>query len=215
MIYKTILRETNKELEEKKSRFICSIKRVESEDEAKNYITTIKSKYKDAKHNVFAYVVGENSAIQRYSDDGEPQGTAGIPILEVIKKQGITDVIIVVTRYFGGILLGTGGLTRAYSRAASNVISEAGVVEKVNGYSIQVKCNYENSGKLQYFFSQSNIFLEETIFTDLVAFYFYVSVYEYDIINAEITEITKGCSKAEIIEEDIYFKNNNRLYTNI
>ena len=113
MSYKTIkeLRATD-EFEEKKSLFIGNVKRVENEAEARAFIDEIKSQHKQATHNVYAYVIGENMGIKRYTDDGEPQGTAGIPALEVIKKNGITDCAVVVTRYFGGVLLGTGGLTR-------------------------------------------------------------------------------------------------------
>ncbi len=122
MKYITVKQEAIDEFKEKKSLFIGYIKRIEEEEEAKAFIEHIKSKHKDATHNVYAYIVGKNFEIQRYSDDGEPQGTAGVPILEVIKKIGITDCVIVVTRYFGGTLLGTGGLIRAYTKDRKSVM---------------------------------------------------------------------------------------------
>lgn len=126
--------------EEKKSEFIGYAKRVENEEEAKAFINEIKNMHKQARHNCSAYIIGKDMNIQRYSDDGEPQGTAGIPILEVMKKSRVTDCAVVVTRYFGGILLGAGGLTRAYTKGASIAIKSAGVVEKVEG----LKLSFEN-----------------------------------------------------------------------
>ena len=152
--YITVKKRAEDSFEEKKSEFIGYVKRVTTEEEAKEFVAEIKSMHKQARHNCYAYIVGENMGIQRYSDDGEPQGTAGIPILEVIKKQGITDCAIVVTRYFGGILLGAGGLTRAYIKGASIAIDAAGVVEKVHGARVSIEIEYDLYGKimnLKYF----------------------------------------------------------------
>ena len=125
--YRTVSQEAKEEFTEKRSRFIGWIKPVKTEEEAIEYINAIKSQHWDAKHNVYAYSLREGQ-ISRYSDDGEPQGTAGVPVLEVLTHSGVTDAVIVVTRYFGGILLGTGGLVRAYSHAASIALKSAGVV---------------------------------------------------------------------------------------
>ncbi len=138
MSYITIKSFGEDRFEEKKSEFIGYAKRVQNEEEAKAFVNEIKSMHKQAKHNCYAYVIGENKNIQRYSDDGEPQGTAGIPILEVMKKSNITDCAIVVTRYFGGILLGAGGLTRAYIKGAGIALKAAGVVEKVEGLKMSI-----------------------------------------------------------------------------
>ena len=138
MAYITIREYGEDSFIEKKSEFIGYAKRVENEEEAKAFVAEIKSKHKQARHNCWAYIIGENMGIQRYSDDGEPQGTAGIPILEVMKKADITDCAVVVTRYFGGILLGTGGLTRAYTKGASIALKAGGVVEKVEGVNISL-----------------------------------------------------------------------------
>jgi len=117
MVYKTVSKEGTAEIVEKKSRFIASVKPVSTEEEALEFVSQVKAKYRDARHNVYAYVVTENN-ISRFTDDGEPSGTAGAPVLDVILKEGLTDVAIVVTRYFGGTLLGTGGLVRAYGKSA-------------------------------------------------------------------------------------------------
>jgi len=150
MSYFTIKDEASAEFEERKSVFIGYAKRVKTEEEAKEFVAKIKTMHKQATHNCSAYIVGENKGIQRYSDDGEPQGTAGIPILEVIKKNDLTDIAIVVTRYFGGILLGAGGLVRAYSKGASEAIKVGGIVEKVKGLEIKAKLDYDLLGKIQY-----------------------------------------------------------------
>jgi uncharacterized YigZ family protein len=133
MSYLTIKDTVSEEFEEKKSIFIGHAKRVYNEEDAKTFVSHIRNMHKQATHNVFAYIIGENKGIQRYSDDGEPQGTAGIPVIEVIKKNEVTDIAVVVTRYFGGVLLGAGGLVRAYSKAAAGAIKSAGIVEKVKG----------------------------------------------------------------------------------
>lgn len=156
MGFKTIKQFQKAEYEEKKSIFIGSVQRVETEEEAKAFIAEVKANNREAKHNVFAYVIGENMGIQRYSDDGEPQGTGGIPVLEVIKKNNITNVVIVVTRYFGGVLLGAAGLCRAYSKAAAMAVKDAGTVEKVNGIKFNVKLSYDMLGKVEYYFNQNN-----------------------------------------------------------
>lgn len=168
MSYITIRNFGEDRFEEKKSEFIGYAKRVESEEEAKAFVSEIKNMHKQARHNCWAYVIGENMNIQRYSDDGEPQGTAGIPILEVMKKSGITDCAVVVTRYFGGVLLGTGGLTRAYTKGASISIKSAGIVEKVVGLKLTLEMDYDLFGKVQYICAQNLWHIEETEYTDKV-----------------------------------------------
>jgi len=130
MQYKTISKEATVEMEEKKSRFIANVKPVSSEEEALEFINNIRAKYWDATHNVYAYYISGENIIQRFSDDGEPSGTAGMPVLEVIKRMELKDLVVVVTRYFGGILLGASGLVRAYSKSAALGIEAAGIVTK-------------------------------------------------------------------------------------
>lgn len=139
--YKTVKYENSDEFTEKKSRFIGYAKPVSTEDEAIEFIKKIRSKHSDARHNVYAYKVRENN-IQRYSDDGEPAGTAGIPVLDVINKEGITDVCIVVTRYFGGTLLGAGGLLRAYTKGAKIAVDASVVTERSYCFLYSVNIDY-------------------------------------------------------------------------
>jgi len=200
---------------EKKSEFIGYAKRVESEEEAREFINEIKSKHKQARHNCFAYAIGKNMGIQRYSDDGEPQGTAGIPILEVIKKRGITDCAVVVTRYFGGVLLGAGGLTRAYTKGASIAIKAAGVVEKVQGVKMSITIDYDLLGKVQYVCAQGLCYIEDTIYSDNVQLHILAEIEKVSIIETEIVNATSGKIVLEKSEEDTYFKEENRLYSRV
>lgn len=212
MSYYTIKDESSCQFEEKKSIFISNIKRIYTEDEAKDFIQKIKTKYKDARHNVYAYVIGEKMDIQRYSDDGEPQGTAGIPMLEVIKKSAVTDVAIVVTRYFGGILLGTGGLARAYSKGASSAIKEGKIVLRVKGKPLSITVNYDLLGKIQYLCEKKMWHLENIEYTDRVNLTIY---FENEVINAAkntFIEATSGSCKLSEGEDTYYFKIENRLF---
>lgn len=153
--------------------------------------------------------------IQRYSDDGEPQGTAGIPILEVMKKSNVTDCAIVVTRYFGGILLGAGGLTRAYTKGASIAIKSAGIVEKVNGLKLSFELDYDLFGKVQYICGQNSWHIEDTEYTDKVVVHILCEESISDTIESEIIESTNGKVISLRSEEGIYFKEGNRLYKNL
>lgn len=215
MSYITIRDFGEDRFEEKKSEFIGYAKRVESEEEAKEFINEIKSMHKQATHNCSAYVIGEKMNIQRYSDDGEPQGTAGIPILEVMKKSNVTDCAIVVTRYFGGILLGAGGLTRAYTKGASIAIKSAGIVEKVNGLKLSFELDYDLFGKVQYICGQNSWHIEDTEYTDKVVVNILCEESISDTIESEIIESTNGKVISLRSEEGIYFKEGNRLYKNL
>ncbi|CAI3583251.1 MAG: YigZ family protein [Clostridium neonatale] len=215
MSYITIRDFGEDRFEEKKSEFIGYAKRVESEEEAKEFINEIKSMHKQATHNCSAYVIGEKMNIQRYSDDGEPQGTAGIPILEVMKKSNVTDCAIVVTRYFGGILLGAGGLTRAYTKGASIAIKSAGIVEKVNGLKLSFELDYDLFGKVQYICGQNSWHIEDTEYTDKVVVHILCEESISDTIESEIIESTNGKVILLRSEEGIYFKEGNRLYKNL
>lgn len=212
MAYITIRDRGEDSFEEKKSEFIGYAKRVETEEEAKEFVNEIKSMHKQARHNCWAYVIGENYGIQRYSDDGEPQGTAGIPILEVMKKQGITDCCVVVTRYFGGVLLGAGGLTRAYTKGASIAVKAGGVVEKVKGSKVSISIDYDFIGKIQYLCGQNNWHIEDSEYTDKVVVHIFAENSIIETIEKEVTEATNGKASIEKSEEGIYFKEENRLY---
>lgn len=212
MAYMTIRNLGEDSFEEKKSEFIGYAKRVETEEEAREFINEIKSKHKQARHNCFAYVLGSNMGIQRYSDDGEPQGTAGIPILEVMKKSDITDCCIVVTRYFGGVLLGTGGLTRAYTKGASVAVKSAGVVEKVNGIDLAIGLEYDMLGKIQYICSQKLWHIEETEYTDKVILHILAEMEMATTIENELLDATNAKVSIDRKNEGTYFKEENRLY---
>ncbi len=198
--YKTIEKMGYAETVEKKSRFLGVIKPVFSEEEAKAFIDETRKKYWDATHNVFAYQIGEKNEIQKFTDDGEPQGTAGKPILEVLKGEEIKNAIIIVTRYFGGTLLGTGGLVRAYGKAAKLALLDAGIVQKLLCYKYRVVCDYTLSGKVQYEILQKEYILEDTLYTDKVEFIVLCEKSLADIFEKNMTEVTSA--KAEIIFEE-------------
>ena len=215
MSYITIKNLGEDRFEEKKSEFIGYAKRVENEEDAKAFVNEIKNLHKQATHNCWAYIVGENMNIQRYSDDGEPQGTAGIPILEVMKKSNVTDCAIVVTRYFGGILLGTGGLNRAYTKGASIAIKSAGIVEKVHGVKLSFEMEYDLFGKIQYICGQNSWHIEDTEYTDKVIVHILAEKLIADTIESEIVESTSGKVIVRKSEEGVYFKEGHRLYSEI
>ena len=155
---KTIKNNATAIIEEKKSKFIANIFNVNSVEEAENKLHEIKKKYYDARHNCYAYIVEEDGIQKKkFSDDGEPSGTAGSPILNVIEKNNLCNVLIVVTRYFGGILLGAGGLVRAYTEATAKAINKTNILEKEEGYEIEIVINYQDLDKFKYFCNQNNI----------------------------------------------------------
>lgn len=196
---------------EKKSVFIGLASRVFSEEEAKEFISSVKIKYKDARHHVYAYNLGEEMNIQRYSDDGEPQGTGGIPILEVIKKNELRNVCVVVIRYFGGILLGAGGLTRAYVKGASEAISGAGIVERVSGWQLDLIIEYDQLGKIQHHFKEKNIEIITVEYTDKVKVTIYLESDLTEKISSEIKNLTSGDVTISKGQEELFYKDGNRL----
>ena len=211
MGYKTIKRTAQSEFVEKKSVFIGTAKRVFTEEEAKAFIDEVRMKYKDARHHVYAYILGEDMSVQRYSDDGEPQGTGGIPILEVMKRNELRNACVVVTRYFGGILLGAGGLTRAYVKGAADAIKESGVVERVPGHEVVMTIDYDLLGKIQYFLKEKNNRIESLVYTDKVELTLYLETMETSSIVESIMNISSA--KAEIIigDEDLFYKDQEGL----
>ncbi len=150
MEWNTLYRGGTGEYEEKKSRFIATIEPVSSEEEAVAFITVMKKKYWDARHNCSAFIIGDDGSKTRCSDDGEPSGTAGRPMLEVLSGSHVTNVCVVVTRYFGGTLLGTGGLVRAYQTAVKEGLENCEIIKKISGYSVDINCDYNDLGKIQY-----------------------------------------------------------------
>lgn len=199
--YKTILAQAEAEIVEKKSRFIATVRPVKTEEEARSFIDELKKKYWDATHNVFAYQIGERNEIQRFSDDGEPQGTAGMPVLNVLKGEDVKDTAIVVTRYFGGTLLGTGGLVRAYGKAAKEGLLAAGIAELVLYSRYFVTVDYTDSGKVQHEILQDGHVLHDTQYTDQVQFCVLVESEQSEAFEKKMLDIMKGKQVAEKMDE--------------
>jgi len=198
--YFTVNKTGSDEITIKKSRFIGYVRRVETEEEAKKFIQEIKKKHHDATHNCSAYLIGEHDEIQKANDDGEPSGTAGIPILEVLKKQHLKDTAIVVTRYFGGIKLGAGGLIRAYGSTTTQAIKTTGVVKRqlMKGFSVIV--DYGWLGKLENALRNTNYMLEAINYTENVEFIVYVETGEEEAFTNWIVDVTND--QAKIIDKD-------------
>ena len=190
--YKVIISNGSGETVEKKSRFIANVFRVESAGEAEEKIAEISKKYWDARHNCYAYVIGANSEISKCSDNGEPSGTAGKPILEVINGEGLTNTLVIVTRYFGGVLLGTGGLVRAYTQAAQAGIAASQIGEMVYSQKLTVEVGYNMINNVQYFFSQNDIEIQDSRYEAQVQFDICVRDSDIEIIKAGLTQKTEG-----------------------
>ena len=192
------------EIEEKKSRFIATVKAVESEDEAAAFINEIKKQYWDARHNCSAFVIGENAQLTRCSDDGEPAGTAGRPMLELLLNEGIRNVAVVVTRYFGGTLLGTGGLIRAYQAAVKAGLNNSVIIQKEHGIRLSVKSDYNGIGRLQYLFSKEGYPVLSTDYGSDVIAELIVPLSKKDEAIKEMTKASNGRSDISIGDECIY-----------
>lgn len=198
--YKTIRTASSDEYIVKKSRFIGHIMPVTTQEQALEFIQSVSKKHWDATHNVYAYIIRE-TGVKRYSDDGEPQGTAGIPVLDVLEKTGVTDCAVVVTRYFGGIMLGAGGLVRAYSHSASIAVAAGGIVTRAMCARLKVTCDYYFYGKLSSLVPESGGVIEDTIFEDNVTLVFRMPLEIIDGFNAKLIDVSNGRYKAEKTEE--------------
>ncbi len=165
---KIIYKNGTDEIVEKKSRFIANVFKVESEEQAVDIINNMKKKFWDARHNCYAYIIGDNNEIQKFSDDGEPSGTAGKPIMDIILSEKLHNCLIVVTRYFGGTLLGTGGLIRAYQDASKKGIAQSEVINAIEGVSAYIDTDYNNMGKIQYICAEQDVVIEDIEYTDKV-----------------------------------------------
>lgn len=199
--YKTVSKFAVAEIEEKKSRFIASVKPVSTEEEALEFISELKKKYWDATHNVYAYYINGENTIQRFSDDGEPSGTAGLPVLEVIKKAQVQDLVVVVTRYFGGTLLGAGGLVRAYSKSASLGIEAAGIVTKQLCVKASVVVEYNLLGKVQNSLTAKNFVIKDIVYGQDVELVVYVPVDGTEAFYRMIDDITNAAAVIELGEK--------------
>ena len=202
--YKTVYRGNVGEIVEKKSRFIATVRLVESEEEALQFIEEMRKKYWNATHNCFAYVIGERRELVRCSDDGEPSGTAGKPMLDVLLGEELYNTAVVVTRYFGGTLLGTGGLVRAYSKAVQEGLAQSEIIEKQYGSILEIGTDYQGLVKIQYMVGEKKLPVLESEYTDKVTMKILLPVADTERFVAELTEGTNG--RAQIEEkEKLYY----------
>ncbi|MEY8236569.1 YigZ family protein [Lachnospiraceae bacterium 66-29] len=201
------------EIVEKKSRFIATIEKIETEEDALAFIGKIKKQYWDARHNCYAFVAGKNQELQRCSDDGEPNGTAGRPMLDVLLREDIHNLVVVVTRYFGGTLLGTGGLVRAYQKSVQEGLKNCVVIEKMQGRMLKIDTDYNSIGKIQYILVQQEITAMDTIYTDKVEIQVIVPVERLEAFQEAVTEGTNGTARFQIGEQVEYASVDGKIIT--
>lgn len=202
--YRVVYEGGEGEIVEKKSRFIATVRPIETEEEAVAFINEMKKKYWDARHNCSAFVIGSRQEVTRCSDDGEPAQTAGRPMLDVLLREGITNVAVVVTRYFGGVLLGTGGLVRAYQSATQAGLAASKIIEKRQGKKLIIHTDYNGLGKLQYLFGQQKTAILDTEYAADVVLTILVPLEQKDFLYKEITEQTNGTAQMEWGEDAVY-----------
>jgi uncharacterized YigZ family protein len=204
--YNTVKGYGENEINIERSRFIAYVNRAETEEEAQAFIADIKKKHWDANHNCSAYMIGENNLIQKANDDGEPSGTAGVPMLEVLKKRGLKDTVVVVTRYFGGIKLGAGGLIRAYGRATSEGLNATGIVERKLMRIMKTKIDYTWLGKVENEVRSSHYQLKEIHYLEAVEVEVYVEEASKQPFHDWMTELTNG--QGDITEGEVEYLEN-------
>lgn len=202
--YRAVYEGGQGEIIEKKSRFIATVLPIETEEEALEFIAKMKKKYWDARHNCYVYSIGMNREFTRCSDDGEPSGTAGRPMLDVILGEDIYNVAVVVTRYFGGVLLGTGGLVRAYSKAVQEGLAASKVILKQKGIALKITTDYTGLGKIQYIAGERNIPVLDSEYTDKVVMKLLVPVQDVGSVQKAITEGTNGRAGIEK-DQELYY----------
>jgi len=211
--YKTIYQGAESEIVEKKSRFIATVCLVETEEDAHTFIEETKKKHWNATHNCSAYIIGERGAIVRCSDDGEPSGTAGRPMLDVLQGAKLSNIAVVVTRYFGGTLLGTGGLVRAYSRAVQAGLADSIIIEKIWGTMLSIETDYNGVGKIQYLLGQKQIPIIDSTYTEQVQIKILLPQTEVLVLEAEIIEATNGKAVLNVAEELYFAVHNKKVLT--
>ncbi len=201
-MFKSIAKNSTAEIVEKKSKFIANIFYVESIQEAEEKIKEVKKKYYDARHNCFAYsIFSEDGVINRFSDDGEPSGTAGAPMLNIINSKKLTNILVIVTRYFGGILLGTGGLVRAYTSAFQEALKSCKEIQKDIGMRAQIITTYQDLEKLKYYLKQKNISLVETEYGENINVYIDISKEKLEELKSNIKDLNFEIIKISVLEE--------------
>lgn len=202
--YRIIAKKGYGEIVEKKSRFIATLAPVDSEEEALAFVEAVRKKYYDARHNCFAFITGRDGKMEKCSDDGEPSGTAGRPMLEVLRGRELTNVAVVATRYFGGTLLGTGGLVRAYTQAVQAALEDCDIITMRLGLRYRITADYTLTGKLQHLFAKRQVTIEDTVYTDKVAFCVLVPFAKEETLKKDVTEATAAKAGMEKIEEAYY-----------
>lgn len=190
--YKTIYSGASGEIEVKKSKFIASISPANTEEEAISFIDEMEKKYYDARHNCTAYIISTSNKITRFNDDGEPSRTAGLPMLNILQGENLHNVVAVVTRYFGGTLLGTGGLIRAYSDAVKEGLKYCTIIEKQKAMKFSIEMDYTTLGKIQYLLSEEQIPILDTIYTDVVKMIYVSPVDVNNSLQEKLMEVTNG-----------------------
>ncbi len=203
-VYKTVYKGGTGEIEEKKSRFIASVEPVASEEEAVAFFNKKKKEYWDARHNCTAFTIGEKHENTRCNDDGEPSGTAGRPMLDVLLREDIHNVAVVVTRYFGGTLLGTGGLVRAYQKSVQEGLKNSVIIERHKGCHLTITTDYTGLGKIQYILASANITTLDTEYTEGVCIHTMVPSDRLAMLQNDITQGTSGQAKMELGDEVEY-----------
>ena len=207
-MFKTIKEEVIEELVEKKSKFIASVFYIESVEEAEQKLEQIKKKYHDARHNCYAYrIIKENSVIEKSSDDGEPSGTAGSPMLTILSKNDIANILVVVTRYFGGVLLGTGGLVRAYSDVTSNALKRSRIITMELGYELEVNLDYSEVEKFKYFCKKNRIDVKKEEYLEKVKIIVECSEENKDRIQQKNIKLEEKSLKIRVIRKKYVEKN--------
>lgn len=196
--YRTVSKIGESFFEDRKSKFFGEAYHVETVAEAEERLSEIDKKYRDARHHCYAYVIGKDESAVKYSDNGEPQGTAGMPILEYIRAQGLTDVLVVVTRYFGGILLGTGGLSRAYREAGKTAVEAAGIMEYEEASEILLETDYSTIGKVEFLFRSENLPAMEISYGAEIKATLHIPVSDTERIMKKIKDISQGKAKMEL-----------------
>lgn len=199
--HRMVARNGNHEIEIKKSRFICHLFRVISEEEARSHIEAVRKEHWNANHNCTAWIIGEKQANQRSSDDGEPSGTAGMPMLEVLRRRELTDTLAIVTRYFGGVMLGAGGLIRAYGGSVSGALDEIGVVERLPLSVVELIADYETAGRLENAIRARELNLVDVGYAADVTFELVMTPADVAEFRTWVQELTNGAIEATIVGE--------------
>ena len=201
--YLTVIGEATGEYSEKRSKFIATIRHCENEEAALSFIEEMRTKYWDARHNVFAYTI-RNGSLARFSDDGEPHGTAGKPVLDVITGIGVTDVAIVVTRYFGGVLLGTGGLVRAYSKASKDAVEKSRIAEMISCTVFETECEYTDHARLLNLIENCNGKVEDTVFSDKVRLRYALRDEDTETFLQKLSENFSARLRADELQKTVF-----------